>query len=355
MKYIATVSLVFMTAALIICGILLWKRRKETGDYSRTIQAILSWVSAFFTFTFIFRTWAGTAPADATLFEPEHTFVPILCQMTFFFYPLEVIRPTMSRAKLYGLLFVPLLLLVIIGMCGGIQYTSLYTYSDLWQHIGEFNVWFRILTLTIMLFYCFSLFLVPYNWRESSVDRSFIMKYALGFCLIGILHFAIHISQVYWLALMHQIVWITFFLYVAYYELYERLQAPQTALEAAEETTAGSASDRLWEQTIIMLNSNDKWRSPELSLTSLAEQLESNRTYVGEAFKHNTGMTFVEYITHRRINYVVETLKRQPETNLHELFNYVGYRQRSTAYRNFQKIAGMSPTEFIESIKLQQQ
>ena len=101
----------------------------------------------------------------------------------------------------------------------------------------------------------------------------------------------------------------------------------------------------------IMLNSNDKWRSPELSLTSLAEQLESNRTYVGEAFKHNTGMTFVEYITHRRINYVVETLKREPETNLHELFNYVGYRQRSTAYRNFQKITGMSPTEFLESIK----
>ena len=354
MKYIAIVLLIFMTAALIICGTLLWRRRKETGDFSRIIQAILSWVSAFFTFIFIFRTWAGTTTPDEALFDPEHIFIPILCQMTFFFYPLEVIRPTMSRAKLYGLLFAPLLLFVLIGTCTGIEYTDIHNYADLRQHIGEFNVWFRILTLTIMLFYCFSLFLVPYNWRESSVDRCFIMKYALGFCLIGILHFAIHISHLYWLALIHQIVWITFFLYIAYYELHERLQAPQTALEAAEETTAGSASDRLWEQTIIMLNSNDKWRSPELSLTSLAEQLESNRTYVGESFKHNTGMTFVEYITHRRINYVVETLKREPETNLHELFNYVGYRQRSTAYRNFQKITGMSPTEFIESIKLQQ-
>ena len=134
------------------------------------------------------------------------------------------------------------------------------------------------------------------------------MKYALGFCLIGILHFAIHIFHVYWLALIHQIVWITFFLYVAYYELHESLQAPQITLEATEKTTTGSTSDRLWEQTIIMLNSNDKWRSPELSLTSLAEQLKSNRTYVG-------------------------------------------YRQRSTAYRNFQKITGISPTEFIESIR----
>ena len=112
MQYITTILLVLMTATFITCGVLLWRRRTETGDYSRTIQALFSWVSAFFTFTFIFRTWAGTAPADATLFEPEHTFVPLLCQMTFFFYPLEVIRPTMSRAKSYILLFVPLLLLV---------------------------------------------------------------------------------------------------------------------------------------------------------------------------------------------------------------------------------------------------
>lgn len=351
MKYIATALLIFMTATLIVCGILLWRRRKETGDFSRTIQAISSWISSFFTFVFIFRTWAGTTTPDEALFEPEHIFIPILCQMTFFFYPLEVIRPTISRTKVYVRLFAPLLLLVLVGTCTGIEYTEIHNYADLRQYIGEFNVWFRILTLTIMLFYCFSLFLVPYDWRESSADRSFIMKYALGFCLIGILHFAIHISHIYWLALIHQIVWITFFLYVAYYELQERLQTPQARLETVTGTTANSANDRLWEQTIIMLDSNDKWRSPELSLTSLSEQLESNRTYVGECFKHNTGMTFVEYITNRRIGYVVETLRREPEANLHELFNYVGYRQRSTAYRNFQKIIGMSPTEFIESLK----
>ena len=351
MKYIAIVLLMFMTAALIICGILLWRRRKETGDFSRIIQAILSWVSAFFTFIFIFRTWAGTTTPDEALFDPEHIFIPILCQMTFFFYPLEVIRPTMSRAKLYGLLFAPLLLFVLIGTCSGIEYTVIHNYADLRQHIGEFNVWFRILTLTLMLFYCFSLFLVPYDWRKSSADRCFIMKYALGFCLIGILHFAIHISHVYWLALIHQTVWITFFVYVAYYELQERLQTPQKTLETAAGTTADSASDKLWEQAMLLLDSNDKWRSPELSLTSLSEQLESNRTYVGESFKRNTGMTFVEYITHRRIDYVIETLKREPETNLHELFNYVGYRQRSTDWRNFQKITGLTPTEFVEGLK----
>ena len=340
-----------MTATFVTCGILLWRRRTETGDYSRTIQALFSWASAFFTFTFIFRTWAGTAPADATLFDPEHIFVPLLCQMTFFLYPLEVIRPTIGRAKVYALLFVPLLVLVFIGMCAGIQYTPIYTYVDLWQHIGEFNVWFRLLTLFIMLFYAFSLFLVRYNWRRSSADRRFILRYALGFCLIGILHFFIQLTHAHWLVLAHQMVWMTFFVAVTHYELKERLLAPKAASESGEDIISHTEADHLWELIIVSLEAGDQWRSPELSLTSLAELLESNRTYVGEAFKRNTGMTFVKYITQRRIDYVVKALQEDPEANIQECFNYVGYRQRSTAWRNFQKVTGLTPAEFVEGIK----
>ena len=218
-------------------------RRTETGDYSRTIQALFSWVSAFFTFTFIFRTWAGTAPTDATFFDPEHIFVPLLCQMTFFLYPLEIIRPALGRAKVYALLFVPLLLLAAIGMCAGIQYTPLYSYADLWQHIGEFNVWFRLLTLLVMLFYAFSLLLVSYDWRRSSADRSFVLCYALGFCLMGILNFCIQLTRSDWFVLAHQVVWVSFFIGVAYYELNERLLAPKAAAEPHEEEISHAETD----------------------------------------------------------------------------------------------------------------
>ena len=351
MKYIATILLVFMTVTLVISGILLWKRRKEASDYSRIIWAVFSWISAFFTLTFIMRTWQETTTADGAFFEPEHTFVPILMQMTFFLYPLEVIRPTISRAKVYVLLFTPLILLVSVGMCAGIEYTTIYTYADLWQHIGEFNVWFRLLTLTVMLFYCFSLFLVPYDWRKSSADKKFIMFYSCGFCLIGLLHFSIQMSHAYFLVLAHQIVWISFFLYVAWYELKERLVVQQARQEQGESSVCDFTEDSLWMEITLLFDNNQKWRDPNLSLSSLAELLESNRTYVGDAFKRNTGMTFVEYLTKRRIDYVIAGIKSDPNTDIHELFNYVGYRQRSTAWRNFQKIAGITPTEFVENLK----
>ena len=130
MKYIATILLFFMTIALVTSGVILWKRRKETGDYSRFIWAVFSWISAFFTLTFIMRTWQETTTSDGAFFEPEHTFVPFLMQMTFFLYPLELIRPTINKVKVYALLFIPMMLLVAVGMCAGIEYTS--DCSHLW-------------------------------------------------------------------------------------------------------------------------------------------------------------------------------------------------------------------------------
>lgn len=351
MKYIATVILVFMTVSLVVSGVLLWKRRRETGDYSRVIWAVFSWLSALFALTFTMRTWAQTTITDGAFFEPEHTFVPILIQMTYFFYPLEVIRPSVSKSRVYAALFAPLLLLVFTGMCAGIEYTPIYSYNDLWRHIGEFNVWFRLLALVVMLFYSFSLFLVPYDWRKSSADKKFITLYSSGFCLIGLLHFGIQMSHAYGLVLAHQLAWISFFLSVAWYELKERLLVPKEAPNSGAMQNGEAADDGLWGHIVFLLDNSEKWRDPNLSLNNLAELLGSNRTYVGEAFKRNTQMTFVEYLTKRRIDYVTNKLRSNPTTDIQQLFNYVGYRQRSTAWRNFQKVTGVTPAEFMESLK----
>ena len=346
---VQTIILSLMIVGLVISGILLWKRRKETGDYSRNIQAIFSWVSALFAFTFIFRTWAESTVVCGAFLEPEHTFVPLLVQMAFFFYPLEMIRP-LKLTKVYALLFAPLLVLFIIGMCGGIQYTTIQTYSDLWQHIAEPDVLFRLFALTVMLLYGFSLFLVPYDWRKSSADRRFIRNYAIGYCLIGVFHFAIQLSHSYIFLLLHQMMWIFFFLSIAYYELNERLLMPNNRIDLQKTIAPDSETKDLWVRIVMALENEEKWRDPNLSLISLSDDLKSNRTYVGNAFRQNTGLTFGEYITKRRIEYVMGELKENPEANILQLFTYVGYTHRTTAMRNFQKIAGVTPIQFVNSL-----
>ena len=349
MLYIATFFLSLMTLGLIICGILLWRCRKETHDYSRTIQAIFSWVSAFFAFTFIFRTWAGNLTVDGAFLEPEHTFVPIFIQMIFFLYPLEVMKPLVNPIKVYILLFTPLLAIAVVGMCGGIVYTPIHTYEDLWAHIAEPNVLFRLFALIVMLFYCFSLFLVRYDWRQSSADRNFIRMYAIGFCLIGLLHFTIEVTHSYVAQLMHQLVWMAFFFSITYYELKERLVS--TAKESLPDTAAKAEGDELWLRIVNLMDEEGGWYNPEISQSYLATRLFSNRTYIGDAFKRNTGMSFRDYQIKRRIDYVVHQLRLNPRADVQELFFRMGYRDRSTAWRNFRKIMGMSPSEFVDTLK----
>ena len=209
----------------------------------------------------------------------------------------------------------------------------------------------RLFALVVMLFYCFSLFLVPYDWRKSCVDKKLILFYSSCFCLMGLLNICIQISHSYLFMLAHQVVWGTFFLSVSWFELKERLPIPKGVLKSEESAICDSVGDGLWSKIIVLFDDNEKWRDPNLSLSSLSDMLESNRTYIGEAFKRNVNMTFVEYITKRRIDYVTTLLKADSNVDIQELFNYVGYRQRSTAWRNFQKITGQTPTEFIESLK----
>lgn len=349
MLYIATFLLSLMTLGLIICGILLWRCRKETHDYSRTIQAIFSWVSAFFAFTFVFRTWAGSLTVDGAFLEPEHTFVPIFIQMIFFLYPLEVMKPLVNPIKVYILLFTPLLAIAVVGMCAGIVYTPIHTYEDLWAHIAEPNVLFRLFALIVMLFYCFSLFLVRYDWRQSSADRNFIRMYAIGFCLIGLLHFTIQVTHSYVAQLMHQLVWMAFFFSITYYELKERLVS--TAKESLPDTAAKAKGDELWQRIVYLMDEEGGWYNPEISQSYLATRLFSNRTYIGDAFKRNTGMSFRDYQIKRRIDYVVHQLRLNPRADVQELFFRMGYRDRSTAWRNFRKIMGMSPSEFVDTLK----
>ena len=350
MIYLTIILLSLMSVGLTFCGIVLWKRRKETSDYSRYIQSIFSIVSAVFAFLFIFRTWNGTTTVDTAYFEPEHTFIPILIQTTFFLYPLEVIRPTASRSIVYTLLFGPLLLLAIIGLCSGIEYTVIQTYDDLWQHLAEPNVWFRLLTLTVMLFYGFSLFLVPYDWRHSNANPVFIRTYAVGFCLIGVFHFIVQLTHSYVFLLLHMMMWMSFFFGIAYYELRERLLPVKTDIlpitQDKEET-----EDSLWKRIMTELEDKKGWCRTDMNMTLLSEQVFSNRTYVNEAFRQHTGSSFSEYISHRRIAFVVEEMKLNPEANIQDLFQKAGFRQRTTAWKCFHKIMRMSPTEYLETLK----
>ena len=368
MRTIEICILILMILVLGAGGFLLWNRRNETNDYSRHVQAMLNWMSSFLCLIFLVRILLGSQHAGKDILEPELIFFPSFLRTLFIIYPLEVIKHGIPRMKLYPIIFSPVVALLILGMFSGFEYTPLASIQDLLQNFWKLNVLFRVFSTLVLLFYCFILFFVPDDLRRCGTDKCFIPRFSLFFCLLGVAYTVTLITHWQLMGFLHQFLWMWLFFSITYWELKERLiskEVPEVdpascaadvhivevSEPAAPESIQPLKNDELWEKILHVMDGLEGWRDPELSLNSLSEQVFSNRTYVGEAFKRNTGMTFTEYVTKRRIDDVVAVLTNDPKSHIQDAFLAAGYRQRSTAWKNFHKLMGVSPTEFVENIR----
>lgn len=355
-KYISIVILIILALCNVGCSLTLWKRRGETEGRSRTILSMSCLAFVFFASLLIFRTLNNSAPADSNYLNPNDIFGPALLQLAFFIYPLETLRlKKCSKTKFYIILFAPLLLMSLIGLFGGIEYTTLKAGEDIRANISRPDVLFRFATLILFLCYGFALLAIPYDKDKYPSYGRFITTYTLGMALIGTMFFLLQITHSDVLSLLNQIIWGAFFIKITSYEL--RLR-PSVLVPLAEETQtetmediAEAGQELLWNKIIKIIEEEEGWRKPEMSLPFLTSAVLSNRTYVEDAFKRNCGMSFRKYLSKRRVEYVVQELRRNPEANVQELFYQVGIQSRSTASETFKRVMGMTITEFITSLK----
>ena len=228
MKYLTILLFAVVAVSFTVCGCLLWQKRKDTGDRSRTILALTGWAAAFMAVLYVFRTCAGTLPVSGPLLAPDQVFFPMAWLMLLLLYPLELIRPIGDRWNLYLQMYAPLALMLILGICGGVTYTPLLSVDDLWQHIGRLDVGFRLLALAMLPFYGFLLCGVRYHWQETYTDKVFLLLFAAALCLMGLLQIAVQLTLSYGLFLLQGGVWMLFSFGVTWYELRERLWERRT-------------------------------------------------------------------------------------------------------------------------------
>ena len=101
---------------------------------------------------------------------------------------------------------------------------------------------------------------------------------------------------------------------------------------------SGSLVDKVCE--FIKQNYNS-----ELSLDEAAGMVGLSNFYFSKLFKHHKNMNFIDYITEVRIKRAKELLK-DPEINIKEIGNLIGYSDPNYFARVFKRIEGISPTEY---------
>lgn len=277
-------------------------------------------------------------------------------------YPVEVLKPGWLNAKRWLLLSLPWLLVGAVCVLIHPDFRNLSSFADMTQHLGEFNVWFRMLILLgCVVPYTILLLCIPYKWQQSGVDRTWIYKYAIGIQVIGIFFIVVILTGSVAASAIHLLYGTLFVLYVAYQELFLRLLPSATKAPESQATVAtttphdGSpqpdgavASNPLWERFAIQMTQKELWRDPDLTLDDLARNLCTNRTTLSTLIQQQGYSGYYEFINRRRIEAFTEAVNSGTSINMQQLFYEVGYRSRSTATRNFRLYMKCTPGEYIQ-------
>jgi AraC-like DNA-binding protein len=103
----------------------------------------------------------------------------------------------------------------------------------------------------------------------------------------------------------------------------------------------------LLKQLETLVKEEKLYLDPDLTLDSIATKLQINRVYLSKAI-NSTGKNFSTFINELRIKEAVKILSDDSSRNLSidQIAFDTGFNDRSSFYRVFKKIIGLSPTDF---------
>ncbi|MGH1388280.1 helix-turn-helix domain-containing protein [Kordia sp.] len=139
-------------------------------------------------------------------------------------------------------------------------------------------------------------------------------------------------------------------------ELVEKLAAEPVKTEIAEASNKFQISD---EKITKILNGLQKFEKSEsflkqnTSLASVAKKLNTNTTYLSQIVNEQKGITFKNYITELRINYVLHKLKNDKvlrSYSIKAIAKELGFKSEGAFSRAFKKQTGIYPSFFIKNL-----
>ena len=102
--------------------------------------------------------------------------------------------------------------------------------------------------------------------------------------------------------------------------------------------------DRLMEEKQLYLQ-------PQLKLSDVAEQLNTNRTYIYNALTEGPEKeSFSDYVNGFRIRHALELMEKRKEKrfSIEEIIYESGFQSKSTFYAHFKRLTGQTPKEWLQ-------
>lgn len=340
----------------LLCALLLFLRR-GCGDRSRLLLMLVCAVSGLM---FLLRIVGENYELLQRAVLPTANLKGGLLMILFFLlYPIEVIRPGWLDFKRTLLLFCPWILLELLFACVP-DFRPLASFAEMTTYAGEFNVWVRLLALALIPSINFILFYIPHSWAKSSADNRWIRWYTGGSCGIAVLYTLFMLTGSAAVSAIHISYCLIFCFVVTYQELFLRMRVPVEAEElpqavpvAAEKPAAPPCppeANPLWDALMGVMDKEELWRNPDLSLEALAIRLDSNRTTLAQTIRQHGYEDYRHFLNRRRIEEFLKITESDPRVNIQDTFFRVGFRSKITALRYFRDQTGTTPSDYLRRL-----
>jgi YesN/AraC family two-component response regulator len=120
-----------------------------------------------------------------------------------------------------------------------------------------------------------------------------------------------------------------------------------------QKSSENKIDEKLLQKVLDYMETSKPYHDSELTLTSLASQMNINRNQLSEIINTGTGGNFYDFINKYRVDEVkqlIENPKFKDYTMLAIAFE-AGFASKSTFNSIFRKATGLTPTEYKEKLK----
>ncbi len=101
----------------------------------------------------------------------------------------------------------------------------------------------------------------------------------------------------------------------------------------------------------IIEHVKDNYKSADISLESIAGKFDITTTYLSRFFKDETGVNYLEYVTHLRMDEVKRQLRTTAQS-IKTIMTSVGYIDTASFARKFKSIEGLTPGQYRQINKV---
>lgn len=126
---------------------------------------------------------------------------------------------------------------------------------------------------------------------------------------------------------------------------------PVRLLEEERSSLKTENCEDLYERFRQIMEKDKPYLDPNLRVTSMAEKLFTNRSYLSQAIKFKSGMNFCQIVNQFRVREAMRVYAMDPKLSADQLAKRVGFNSQTTFNTAFRLNSGYTPSEWCREFR----